>query len=115
MTPPTAGELHAATESLAFQVRRVPTVRGYAGAVSSLDDQRARALGAFARLHKRLERAGKPFDLDQIQTLSEACGFFFARHRREAWRAYCAHNARPIFDFKWPSLNALLFRLCQES
>jgi hypothetical protein len=112
---PTSEAIAAATRGLAFQVRRVPEVRGYTGAIASLDDQRARALGAFARVTKRLQRAGKPLRLEELQTVSEACGLFFARHRRDAWRAYSTHPQKPFIDWRWPSLSALLWRLCEET
>lgn len=115
MNAPSAAAVEDATRVLAFQSRRVPTVQTYRGAITSIDDQRARALGAFALVTRRLQRLKRPLTLDELSTVSEAAGLFFAQHRREAWRVYTQHPQRPLIDWKWPSLSPLLWRLCQET
>jgi hypothetical protein len=110
---PKAEDVRTVERSVAFFDRGAATVRGYSGAVASLDTQRARALGAAERLRRRLK--GKPPSPHDLATISDAAGLFLARYRREGWREYTRHPWRPVLDVRFPLLNATLWRLCQES
>lgn len=113
MNQPSAEQIRTVESTVVFSDRGAPVVRGYSGAIASLDVQRARALGAAERLRKRLSGAQpRPEDL---RTLSDAAGLFVARYRREAWAQYLRHPWRSYLDARFPLLNATLWRLSQES
>ena len=110
---PRREDLRTVESTVAFMDRGVAQVRGYSGAIASLDTQRARALGAAERLRRRL--GARPPAPPDLRTISEAAGLFLARYRREAWTKYKQHDWRTVLDVRFPLLNATLFRLCQES
>lgn len=110
---PRSEDVRTVESTFAFADRAAPTVRGYSGAIASLDVQRSRALGAAERLRRRLD--GKPPGPEDLKTGSDAAGLFLARYRREAWAKYLQHPWRPVLDIRFPLLNATLWRLCQES
>ncbi len=110
---PRAEDVRTVESTFAFAAKAVPVVRGYSGALASLDVQRSRALGAAERLRRRL--GGRAPGPDDLATASDAAGLFFARYKREAWTKYLTHPWRARLDLRFPLLNATLWRLCQES
>jgi len=112
MNAPHRPDLDRTFAGIMNQQTRAAGVKGYRGMAGSVDGMRGALLGAWVRCLQRFD--GKPPPVLSFQlTVSELCGYYWAKHRRRAYHQLTKSPHRGALARIYPTAETILKNVCE--